>query len=149
MRAVTQLVALALLSASGSASAQAFSGSAEAIDGDSLIVDGREVRLFGIDSPELTQTCQTDGDEWQCGEEAKRNLEALVLSQRVECSSHSVDQYGRLLSVCDAGGFALNATMVNYGWAVAYREYSSDYIPQWSESEDCSRGHLEICFCPP
>ena len=114
-----------------------------------LIVDGREVRLFGIDAPELTQTCQTDGDEWQCGEEAKRNLEALVTGRRVECSAHSVDQYGRLLSVCHAGRFALNATMVDYGWATAYREYSSDYILNEVRARTARAGIWRSAFIIP
>lgn len=149
MRGIIQLVAIALLIISGSASAQVFSGSAEVIDGDSLIVDGREVRLFGIDAPELTQTCQTDGEEWQCGEEAKRNLEALVRNQRVECSSHSVDIHGRLLSVCHAGGFPLNATMVDYGWATAYREYSSDYLPNEVRARAARAGIWRSVFVLP
>ncbi len=32
-------------------------GTARAIDGDSLVVDGREMRLEGLDAPERLQTC--------------------------------------------------------------------------------------------
>jgi endonuclease YncB( thermonuclease family) len=42
------------------AAAQTFSGYARSIDGDSLYVGETEVRLFGIDAPEWSQTCTRD-----------------------------------------------------------------------------------------
>lgn len=128
MRSIKPVVALALWLAPVALNAESFGGSAEVIDGDSFIVDGREVRLFGIDALELSQICQINGVDWRCGEEAKHTLEALVLGNRVDCSADDVDMHGRLLAVCHAGGLTLNEAMVDYGWAVAYREYSSDYV---------------------
>jgi hypothetical protein len=40
-----------------------------------------------------------------------------------------VDQYGRVVAVCSAGGEDLNGWMVRQGWALAYRHYSTVYIP--------------------
>lgn len=123
----------ALLSAitfdSGSAAAQAISGLATAVDGDSLRVGTRPVRLFGIDAPELKQTCTKDDTAWRCGEAARDNLDALIAGQTVVCRGQGVDQYARLIAVCSAGGIELNEALVTYGWAVAYREYSSAYVP--------------------
>ena len=49
------------------------------LDGDSLMVDGREVRLHGIDAVELHQTChEPDGREWPCGRLARAHLRKLV-----------------------------------------------------------------------
>jgi len=44
-----------------------------AIDGDSLRAeDGVEYRLFGIDAPELHQSCnEVNGKPWPCGRAAK------------------------------------------------------------------------------
>jgi len=39
-----------------------------------------------------------------------------------------VDQYGRIVAVCSAGGEDLNAWMVRQGWALAYRHYSTAYV---------------------
>ena len=46
-----------------------------AIDGDSLRAeDGIEYRLFGIDAPELHQSCNdVNGKPWQCGRQRKPN----------------------------------------------------------------------------
>jgi endonuclease YncB( thermonuclease family) len=64
-------------------------------DGDSLVVslaDGRpsEVRLHGIDAPELDQAF---------GREAREHLRRLTLGERVELQLHGVDPYGRHLAV--------------------------------------------------
>ena len=109
------------------AHAQAVQGSARAVDGDTLEVSGKRVRLFGIDAPEFDQTCQKGGVSWACGKAATEQLSALVVGQQVDCRGTGVDQYGRMLAVCTAGPEQLNQTMVEQGWAVAYRQYSDDY----------------------
>ncbi len=108
--------------------AQSAYGDAQAIDGDSLVVGGKQVRLFGIDAPEFDQQCQKDGSNWPCGEAAKAQLAELVAGQRVECRSQGVDQHNRILAVCTAGGESLNQAMVEQGWAVAYQEFSDAYV---------------------
>ena len=37
------------------------SGWAEVIDGDTIVVAGNRIRLFGIDAPEHAQSCQVQG----------------------------------------------------------------------------------------
>ena len=103
-------------------------GVARAQDGDSLLVDGKRVRLFGIDAPELGQTCTRAGQEWDCGKAAAEELAKLVSGRRVMCEPSGVDQYGRLLGRCTVGTIDVNRTMVESGYALAYRHYSSDYV---------------------
>ena len=62
------LVAVLVLSA-GLAWA-GITGKARIIDGDTLEVGGKRVRLHGIDAPEAKQTCTAHGKTWHCGEEA-------------------------------------------------------------------------------
>ena len=108
--------------------AQDVRGQARAVDGDTLEISGKRVRLFGIDAPESDQSCQKDGASWACGKAATEQLSALVAGQQVECRGTGVDQYGRVLAVCTAGPDQLNQVMVEQGWALAYRQYSDDYI---------------------
>lgn len=109
--------------------AQIVSGEAIAADGDSLVVGGKRVRLFGIDAPELAQSCTKQGTAWNCGEQARDNLAELVKGQTVYCQGQGVDQHARLVAVCSAGSIELNDAMVAFGWALAYREFSDAYVP--------------------
>jgi endonuclease YncB( thermonuclease family) len=45
------------------------------VDGDTLrAANGAEYRLFGVDAPELAQTCtEANGKTWLCGRAAKRS----------------------------------------------------------------------------
>jgi hypothetical protein len=45
----------------------------QVLDGNSLKVDGENIRLTGIDAPELHQTCRdAQASEWPCGQLPKR-----------------------------------------------------------------------------
>ena len=49
------------------------------IDGDSLIFNGKDIRLIGIDAPEYDQTCfDENGYEYDCGQESYLFLKILV-----------------------------------------------------------------------
>ncbi len=103
-------------------------GRAKVIDGDTLEIAGNRVRLFGIDAPELDQTCLRDGAVWACGREAAQQLAALAGVATLECQTRGTDQYRRHLAVCYSNGEELNLAMVEHGWALAYRAYGDDYV---------------------
>lgn len=129
MRSVI-VTALLLVAPSASTAAGApLWGLGRAIDGDSLMVGETEVRLHGIDAPELHQTCTRNGEPWRCGAEAADLLARLATGQQVRCSAVGTDDYGRTLGRCTVGSTDLNRTMVARGLAVAFRRYSSDYVP--------------------
>lgn len=127
-RKVCLALAAGLMAVSSAAMGQTVYGAAQAIDGDSLEVGGKKVRLFGVDAPELDQGCQMDGEDWACGQASKEQLAALISGRPVTCQGQGVDQYGRILAVCSAGRDELNEVMVEQGWAVAYRQYSDAYV---------------------
>jgi endonuclease YncB( thermonuclease family) len=45
-----------------------------------------------------------------------------------------------VIAVCFKGGTNLNAWLVQQGWAVAFRKYGTDYIPQEDEARLARRG---------
>ncbi|WP_412049268.1 thermonuclease family protein [Hoeflea sp. Naph1] len=99
------------------------SGLARVVDGDSLAIDGRRLRLKGIDAPEIAQRCRRDGVEYDCGIEAAVYLRDLLGASPVDCSGEGVDRYGRDLVRCVVGSVDLNEAMVRAGHAVAYGDY--------------------------
>ena len=98
-------------------------GFARIIDGDSLFVGKTEVRLYGVDAPELMQRCQREGRDVPCGREALRNLVALVGGQPVFCEKKSVDRFQRVIARCTVDNVDLAQAMVNAGHAVAFGHY--------------------------
>ncbi len=98
-------------------------GYARVIDGDSLIVDGIEIRLAGVDAPELAQTCLRGGETWDCGRYVARSLRAHLGSSSVTCRGNTFDQHRRLLAVCQVNGSEVNRWLVERGWAVSFDDY--------------------------
>jgi endonuclease YncB( thermonuclease family) len=110
------------------ASAADLIGQASVIDGDTIEIHGQRIRLFGIDAPEHDQLCGAGGNQYRCGQQAALALSDQIGSKSVDCVPRDVDQYGRVVAVCSAGGEDLNAWMVRQGWAIAYTHYSTAYV---------------------
>jgi endonuclease YncB( thermonuclease family) len=91
------------------------------IDGDTLRAgDGSEYRIFGIDAPELRQTCtEANGKSWACGRAAKARLTTLIKGGNVNCTARNTDRFGRIVAVCSAEGVPdLGDAMVRQGYAI-------------------------------
>jgi endonuclease YncB( thermonuclease family) len=102
-------------------------GAAVAVDGDSLRLAGLDIRLEGIDAPELQQTCEADGASYRCGDAARRELARLIDGETVACRIGGRDRWGRSLARCDAAGADVGAALVRRGFAVAY---DSSYLDE-------------------
>lgn len=122
------LAALATLGTPSFAAAQVIEGPAEVIDGDSLKVAGTEIRLFGVDAPEFTQPCYSNGSEVACGAMAKDVLAGLIGSAVLTCQPRDTDTFGRIVATCRTSGVDIGEALVEAGWASAFRRYGNDYV---------------------
>lgn len=120
-------------------------GHVRVIDGDSLMLGGTNVRLQGIDAPELAQSCTRNDMTFPCGQQALAELSKLINGHVVSCESLGQDRYGRTLARCKAGAKELNSAMVETGWAVAYGSYDA----QEREARKASRGIWQGEFTTP
>jgi endonuclease YncB( thermonuclease family) len=105
---------------------EAVVGPARVKDGDSLLVGGVEIRLYGMDAVEHYQTCEREGRPWNCGVAATQALRTIVAGREVSCRPRERDRFGRTVAVCSADGVDLGAAMVRGGYAVAYGAYQAD-----------------------
>lgn len=125
----------------------------QVIDGDTIRLAGRTIRLKGIDAPELDQNCRDRNGEIQpCGDFARLLLmQALSPYPRVECEiDKQKDRYGRDLGVCYVfEPIDINAWMVSEGLALAYRQYSEFYVLEEDEARAERRGIHQGEFVPP
>lgn len=119
----------------------ALDGRAIVVDGDTLEIAGSRVRLEGIDAPELAQTCSRgSGEAWDCGQEARLVLAAIVAGKDVACDQKGLDKYRRILGVCFVDGEDINAIMVTTGYARAFVKYSTTYEPLEAEARVAGAG---------
>lgn len=103
-------------------------GAVKVIDGDTFDVGGVRVRLFGIDAPEVSQTCETQrGKNWPCGAWVVDQVRLQYEGHHARCTVIDMDKYGRSVARCTIGGRDVGAELVLDGLAFAYRRYAMDY----------------------
>jgi endonuclease YncB( thermonuclease family) len=128
---------------------ETISGAVRVVDGDSLHVGDTEVRLFGVDAFEGRQVCVRDGNPWRCGEAAANALRKLTTGATITCDQRDTDSYGRTVAVCTDGTVDLGAELARAGLALAYRQFSDDYVDEESEAKAARRGAWAGDFTDP
>ena len=122
-------------------------------DGDTLKRNGIRYRLTGIDAPEINQVCTLNNQDWECGLAAALYLEQLHGTDGFECEDLGQDRYKRILSRCyviDGGNrMDIASLMVKEGYALAYRQYSKDYIYEEVLAKENKRGLWRSKFIKP
>lgn len=139
------LVAGFLLCPTAVAQAQFLYGPATPVDGDTLHLEGVTIRLFGIDAPEGRQLCNAaDSDNWPCGAAATARLAELLSLGPIACIGDDIDDFGRVLAVCDAyDGTPINATLVAEGLAWAFVRYSDLFVAEEAAARSAGIGVWE------
>ena len=123
------------------------------IDADTVVLDGETVRLSGIDAPEKPQLClNTRGKSYSCGKKATQALTKLITNtdtKSVECKYSGSDKYGRHIGKCWVDGIFINAWLVKNGWAMAYRQYSVEFVEEEIEAKKKKVGIWNGTFIEP
>ena len=113
------------------------SGFAKVVDGDTIKINSKKIRLYGIDAPEKKQKCKkiyltisfmSFTKDYMCGEVSTEKLIKKINKQKLNCNILDVDRYKRLIGECFKRNINLNSWMVSNGYAVAYRKYSKKYV---------------------
>ena len=111
---------------------------------------GELVRLHGLDAPELDQIFWWRGERIACGMMALAALEALTAGIELRCRVVERDRHGRLVAkVFSPDGVDLGRRLVLAGWALAYRQYSTDYVDAEAEARRARRGLWRGTFAKP
>ncbi len=124
-------------------------GRATVIDGDTLEIRGRRVRLHGIDAPATGQTCRRDGAPWDCGRAAAELLRELTAGKRIVCAERATGGGGLLEAKCKAAWLDLGAEMVIRGMALPEPRNPSDYLRNYQEARGRGNGIFAGAFVEP
>ena len=125
------------------------SGYAKIIDGDTIKINSKKIRLHGIDAPEKKQVCKKPyitivffsfSKNYLCGQVSTDKLTKKINNQIIKCKIKNVDRYNRLIGECYKNNENLNSWLVSNGYAVAYRKYSKKYILNEINAKDNKLG---------
>jgi len=144
------LVSAALLVLPATLHAQALSSpNATAIDGDTLSLTGIKVDLAGIDSVELGQSCDENGEEWFCGERARATLAQFVAGKQVNCTILDRSGESKMTATCLAGRLDLSQAMAEAGFAQATEGAHDNYVEGERKAKSYSLGLWASRFDDP
>lgn len=121
----------------------------QVIDGDTIHIGKLKYRFFGIDAPEIKQICEKDNIKIQCGVIAKSVLQNKIADKIPECIVKDKDRYQRLVAECFIGKESLSRFMVREGYAVAYSQYSKDFIEDEKYAKENKLGIWSMNFQIP
>jgi endonuclease YncB( thermonuclease family) len=125
-------------------------GTASVMDADTLEIRGERIRLVGVDAPESGQKCLDASMKFvRCGTIAANALDRWISGSPVTCEIEGKDRYGRLLAQCKVRGQNIQDWLVTSGHAVAYRSYSTAYVPAELKARKAKAGIWSGDFIMP
>lgn len=128
----------------------AATGPARVIDGDTIEIAGTRFRLAGADAPERGQPCRNaQGQSFDCGEVARRGLEAAIAGQEVSCKASALDAQNLPLAECAVGGLDLGKAMILEGLAMPFEASSPAYLAEGKAAKDAKSGLWNTEFDMP
>ena len=126
------------------------SGPAVVVDASHLDVAGRRFKLYGIDAPDLDETCNdADEKEYACGIEARNALAGLVAGAAVSCLPRGPNENAEALGVCSVGSGDVAQAMIAKGWAIADRTRTLYYEKAEEDARLTKLGLWQGRFVPP
>jgi endonuclease YncB( thermonuclease family) len=132
-----------------SATVSADTKKVKVIDGDTIHIGTIKYRFFGIDAPEIKQICEKNNKKIECGILAKNFLENKIGDKIPLCIAKDKDRYQRFVAECFIGNESLSRFMVREGYAVAYRQYSKDFVEDEKFAKENRLGIWSMSFQMP
>ena len=123
---------------------QSWSGTAAEVtvlDGETLRLGDRTLRLKGLDAPERGEMCRSPtGQSVDCAAAAAAELSRLVRGRALTCEVQGRDSFGRGLGRCDAGGTNVNQALIAAGFAIAGPGIRGSLVTAEQEARAAGRG---------
>lgn len=102
-------------------------GAAYVTDGDTIVINKTQIRLFGVDAPEL---------DHPYGNKAKWAMVKLCKGHKIRAEISDQDKYGRVVARCFLpDGRDLSAEMVKQGLAIDWPKFSGGIYRKMETSD--------------
>ena len=147
------------LSTHSISSEKIISGNAKVIDGDTIKINKKKIRLFGIDAPEKEQICKkiymsflifNFQKNYKCGEKSTLALLKKLKDKKVKCIlEKNKDKYKRNIGTCYVKNQDINKWLVKNGYALAYKRYSKKYVLDEKYAQEHKLGIWRGTFIEP
>ena len=119
------LITFFILSVHSISGEKTISGNVKVIDGDTIKINKKKIRLFGIDAPEKKQICKkiyfsflifNFQKDYKCGERSTLALSKKLKNKKVKCIlEDNKDKYKRNIGTCYIENQDINRWLVkNY-----------------------------------
>lgn len=131
-------------------------GEPKVIDGDTLHFPiGVKVRIYGLDTLEKAQKCDTGSACVPCGLQSKEFATQLIGKSEVTCELKGEKSYDREIASCSVNGKDYAESMIAAGWGLAYRRYlpkkgkGHAYVAAEEKAKAAKLGIWATRFIPP
>ncbi len=126
------------------------SGSISAIRANVFYINGRYVRLYGVDAPDTDQVCSdSNGSAYNCGEEAISWIRGWIDQNIIDCYLLKVEPNGTNSAICIWGEYDIGAALVGAGWGIANTNETNIYKPYEAKAQSESSGLWQGTFYSP
>lgn len=93
-------------------------GTATVVDAGTLVIDGRTVKLWGVDAPSRDAHCRDQtGTSWPCGAHAAAALAEWIGTRSVNCDPRTRYTTNPAYALCRLNGRDIGKWLVMHGWA--------------------------------
>ena len=126
------------------------SGSANFLSANVLYINGRYVKLFGVDAPDIDQICSDSFEaSYNCGEEAVSWIRNWIDNNYIDCYLLKISPNEQDLATCIWGEYDIGAALVGSGWGIANRKESDIYVPYQVKAQSEKSGLWQGTFYLP
>ena len=127
-------------------------GHARVMTASTLYMERINIKLYGVDAPDITQTCANrHGQGYYCGREARNWLQDWLEYKEVTCHILGKIEKNWATGACfvDNNKYDVGAVVVNAGWAVAYTKNTDMYVEYENQARNNNRGLWAGTFYKP
>ncbi|WP_143435372.1 thermonuclease family protein [Henriciella aquimarina] len=124
--------------------ADTVAGVASVVDGDTIEIHGKKIRLSGYDTPERGARC----GPVNVYQKAAFALSDFIGQRTVSCAVTGTDRWDRLVATCSVGGKDLGDFIVSEGWGRDWPQYSQGRYADEEKRARATKSGLWGLDCP-